>query len=363
MIPRMSRTSSIKQEKQRVAIGMSGGLDSSVVAALCVEQGYEVIGLTLHMFKEGSRCCSADDIERSRHVCDHLGIRHYVVNVVEDFQKTIIEPFIEGYARGITPSPCVWCNQHIKFGALHKRAVHIGCSYIATGHYVRVEKRNDGWHLYQARDSLKDQSYFLHRLSQEQLSRSLFPLEAWTKKEVAQYAEEKALPVSTSSKAESQDLCFVPETGHAPFIEQARPDLRKKGTIVDTSGKTLGTHSGFHHFTIGQRKGLNVATGSKMYVKRLENENNRVIIGPRKEVMDRECKIENIHWIMGSPASTQFTCETRIRYRHGAAPCHVTVLDDESIRIAFDEPQFAITPGQAAVMYKDAEVLGGGWIV
>lgn len=346
----------------RIGVGMSGGLDSSVVAALCLEKGYEVIGFTLHLFKEGSRCCSIEDVERSRRVCHHLGIRHYVINAVDLFQETIIDPFIETYARGLTPSPCVLCNQYVKFGILHRRALQLDCGHVATGHYVRIEERNGKWHLFQARDRKKDQSYFLHRLSQEQLSHCLFPLEGWTKQEVAVYAEQRGLPVSTSSKAESQDLCFVSDDGHGRFIEERRPELRRQGTITDSKGRPLGKHPGFHHFTIGQRKGLGVATGSKMYVKGIEARSNRVVIGGREEVMEKECMVDDLHWIAGAPPADAFSCNARIRYRHKAALCRVTVLASGRVQLLFAEPQFAITPGQAAVLYQGDEILGGGWI-
>jgi tRNA-specific 2-thiouridylase len=350
------------QNAGRVAVGMSGGLDSSVVASLLAEEGYEVIGLTLRMFREGSRCCSQEDIERSRRVCAHLGIRHYPVNAIELFEETIIRPFVEEYAGGRTPSPCVLCNEQIKFGILHDRARELGCTRIATGHYVRIEQQPDGWHLFRARDARKDQSYFLHRLSQAQLGRSLFPLAGWTKTEVARHAAERNLPVSTSSKAESQDLCFVTNNGHAVFAEQYRPELRREGPIVDAAGREVGRHRGIHHFTIGQRRGLRVAAAQRLYVKEIRPESNTVVLAGLAEVQGRRCRVEQVRWISGRAPASRFDGRVRLRYRHPAAEAAVALIGDDTAEVNFAEPQFAITPGQAAVFYAGDEVLGGGWI-
>ena len=341
---------------------MSGGLDSSVVAALLREQGHDVIGLTLHLFKEGSRCCSIEDIQRARRICDLLDIPHASINLVDEFEETIIRPFIDAYAAGRTPSPCVLCNEFIKFGALQERALQLGCSHVATGHYVRLEQRDDGWHLFRARDAKKDQSYFLHRLSQTQLAGSLFPLAGWSKTEVAAYAEQRQLPVSVSSKDESQDLCFLTDAGHVPFVEKYRPELRAPGPILASSGRRLGTHEGIHRFTVGQRKGIGVAAPERLYVKALDPVENRVIVGRRDEVFSATFDIDAMHWIAGAPPPLPFACAVRVRYRHEATACHIEPAADGRLRALLDEPQFAVTPGQAAVLYADDEVLGGGWI-
>jgi tRNA-specific 2-thiouridylase len=350
------------QPPARVAVGMSGGLDSSVVAALLAGRGFEVIGLTLRLFREGSRCCSQEDIERSQRVCHHLGLKHYSVNAIDLFDRRIIQPFVEEYLGGRTPSPCVLCNQHIKFGILQERALQLGCTHVATGHYVRLERRPDGWHLLRARDAKKDQSYFLHRLSQAQLGRSLFPLAGLKKTEVAQYAREKELPVDASSKSESQDLCFVSNDGHGALVEQYRPERRGEGPIVDGAGRRLGTHPGIHHFTIGQRRGLKVAAPHRLYVRRIQPETNTLVLGRADEVCDRSCRVRDMHWIAGAAPAAEFDADVRIRYRHPAARARVWVEDGGRLRLEFDEPQFAITPGQAAVLYAGDEVLGGGWI-
>ena len=348
-------------EVKRVAIGMSGGLDSSVVAALMVEQGYDVIGLTLHLFKEGARCCSLEDVQRSQRVCEKIGIKHFTLNAVDLFEDAIIKPFVEEYSRGRTPNPCVLCNQHIKFGILMKRAEQLGCSHMATGHYVRIEERDGLCHLFKGRDAKKDQSYFLHRLTQEQLSKCIFPLESWRKTKVAAYAEEKELPVSISSKEESQDLCFVSDDGYAAVVEKFRPELKKKGVVKNPAGKPLGYHDGYYRYTIGQRKGLGIAAPQPMYVKSLNPEENEVTLAPREEVQRTVFTAEEIHWV-AEPVTEDRTCLVRIRYQHKGMNAKVVVLSEDSVEVIFPEPQFAITSGQAAVFYDGDEVLGGGWI-
>lgn len=345
---------------ERVAIGMSGGIDSSVAAALLVDAGCEVIGLSLHMFKEGSRCCSIEDVNRARRVCDHLGIRHYVMNVVDDFRDAIVKPFTDAYATGTTPNPCIFCNRDFKFGALLRRARQLDCAKMATGHYCRVEQRADGFHLLRGRDGAKDQSYFLHRLSQDQLAGILFPLGNLTKPEVRAIAREKALPIEGAR--ETADLCFITAKGPAPLVESFHPEVARKGSIVTGSGKTLGAHQGIHHFTIGQRKGLGVAAGSPLYVKRLDPAANTVTLAPKEELFETACAVSDIHWTTPTPPRDGDTVEVKIRYRTKAAPATLRMLQATSARLTFLEPQFAITPGQAAVLYHGDEVLGGGWI-
>ncbi len=355
-------TSNSQNAPGRVDVGMSGGLDSSVVASLLKEEGHEVIGLTLHMFKEGSRCCSLEDVQRARRVCEHLDIRHYTVNAVELFAETIIKPFVDEYARGRTPSPCVLCNQHIKFGTLLDRARTLGCTHIATGHYVRKVKRDDGWHMYKGRDAKKDQSYFLHRLSQDQMEHSLFPLEGSKKDEVRAYAEERELPVSISSQSESQDLCFITAAGPAPFVEQYHPALKKPGPIMDVEGHVLGTHQGHHRFTVGQRKGIGVASTAPLYVKALNADENIVFVGFREQIRSDGCRVDDVHWIAGRAPDPDRDYAIRLRYRHRGVSSRFTETDAHTLHVRFSEPQFAVAPGQAAVLYDGNEVLGGGWI-
>lgn len=352
----------------RVAVGMSGGLDSSAAAAMLVDRGHPVIGLTAHMWRDGSRCCSPEDVRRAIRVAEFLKIPHYVIDAVEFFGERIVHPFVEEYARGRTPSPCVECNQVIKFGLLLRDALQMGCTHIATGHYARVEKRDDGlprsergFHLLRGRDERKDQSYFLHRLFQEQLARILFPLGEWTKKEVAAYAKKRGLPVEFTG--ESQDLCFVPEeSGYAAFLEKYRPQLKKPGAIVDTAGRQVGRHEGFYRFTVGQREGIGVGGPSRLYVKEVHPDTNVVVVGTRDEVVSEGCLVEDVHWISGSPLPDGASCQVRLRYRHRGAPAILHLRGEEKVEAVFESPQFAVTPGQAAVFYLGDEVLGGGWI-
>lgn len=359
-LPRMSNLEQ-NHRKGRVAVGMSGGTDSSAAAALLVDQGYEVIGLTAHMWKDGSRCCSLEDVERARRVCSFLDIRHYVVNAQELFAEKIVDPFVDAYASGRTPSPCIYCNAFVKFGFLMNRALQLNCDHLATGHYARVEKRDDNkYHLLCARDPAKDQSYFLHRLNQTQLAFLLFPLADMPKEQVKAYSRERGLPVVP--RGESQDLCFVEEGKLPEFVEQKDPSVIKRGEIHDQNGTVVGYHEGLHRFTVGQRGKLGIALGERMYVKRLDKKNNVVEVAPRPEVMKSECTLGDIHWICGKPPESELRCEVRPRYRSTGAMAVVKQSSGNKGTIVFDEPQFALTPGQAAVFYQDGEVLGGGWI-
>ncbi len=345
---------------RRIAIGLSGGIDSAVAAALLVDQGWEVIGFTLHMFKDGSRCCSLEDVERARRVCDHLGLRHFVMNVVDDFEEKIIRPFVEAYAAGRTPNPCIFCNRHFKFGALLQRAIELGCSHLATGHYVRLEQRADGFHLFRGRDPGKDQSYFLHRLTQEQIARCVFPLGDLVKTEIRRIAAEKNIP--TGGMRETADLCFITGKGPAPLIEKYHPEVRREGAIVDAAGHELGRHQGLHHFTIGQRGGLRVAAPHRLYVRELRPESNTVVVGERSSVMASGCGLSDIFWPCPSAPRGGREVTVRLRYQHPGVAATLKVDDSGGGILEFASPQFAVTPGQAAVFYDGDEVLGGGWI-
>lgn len=344
----------------RVAVGMSGGMDSSAAAALLVEQGHEVIGITGHMWREGARCCSLDDIDRAIKVCGCLGIRHYVVETGDFFSERIVQSFVSDYAHGKTPSPCIRCNQVIKFGVLLREGLRLGATHFATGHYARLEQRDGGWHVLRGRDRDKEQSYFLHRLFQEQLAHVLLPLGDWTKERAAAYAREKSLPVVPGS--ESHDLCFVSDEGYAIFLERHRPDLRKAGPVVDTKGNVIGQHDGFYRFTVGQREGVGVASGERLYVKEVRADTNTVVVGTREDVTRATCRVEDVHWISGKAPAENRRFDVQLRYRHAGAPSTVSLLQDNAAEVRFDEPQFAVTPGQAAVFYDGDEVMGGGWI-
>lgn len=356
----MSDRTRNERESTRIAVGMSGGLDSSVVAALLVEQGYAVVGVTAHLWREGSRCCSLDEVKRAIRVAEVLGIPHYVIDAIPMFGERIVHSFVTEYARGRTPSPCVQCNQVIKFGVLLRDAMELGCTHLATGHYARVGSLGGRWRLRRGVDVRKDQSYFLHRLFQEQLAHTMFPLGEWTKEQSVDYARKRGLPVAFN--AESQDLCFVPEEGYAAFLEKRRPDLRKEGPIVDTKGREVGRHNGYYHFTVGQREGLGVAAKERLYVKEVRAETNTVVVGAREDILREQCAVEDVHWISGAPPADGAECRVQLRYRHKAVPCRVRLAGEGRAQAVFGEPQFAVTPGQAAVFYADDEVLGGGWI-
>ena len=345
----------------RVAVAMSGGLDSSVAAALLVDEGREVIGLTAHMWKEGSRCCSVEDVKHAREVAWFLGIRHYVLNASELFNRDIVDPFVTEYLEGKTPSPCVTCNRKIKFGFLMTRAVQFDCSFLATGHYARVERTNGHYHLFKAKDRTRDQSYFLHRLSQRQLAHTIFPLADYVKEEdVRSYARRRSLPLTP--RKESQDLCFITNGQYSQFVEARSRDAGTTGAIIDQDGQELGTHEGIHRYTVGQRRGLGVASTKPLYVTRIDAQRKTVEVGPRESTMTQTCILQDINWISGYPSDTDRTFDLRIRYRHEAAPARIQKREDGSLQVNFLTPQFAVTPGQAGVIYDGDEVLGGGWI-
>jgi tRNA-specific 2-thiouridylase len=374
--------------KKRAAVGMSGGTDSSVAAALLVEQGYEVIGLTAHMWKDGSRCCSLEDVSRAQKVCAALGIRHYVVNAQDRFEEKVVAPFVSEYAAGRTPSPCIACNQFIKFGFLLDRAVQLDCDVLATGHYARLEERDGTFHLLRAVDRTKDQSYFLHRLSQKQLAHTVFPLGGWTKEEVKKWSVDHNLPIVP--RGESQDLCFVEEGMYPEFVEARVPEVKRKGRVLDNQGRQLAEHDGVHRFTVGQRGGTGVATGERVYVSRIDADKNEITLSPREGVMQSGCFVQDAHWIAGAfpdscrtrfpysgacaetqarrntdaacPTMKERTLTVQPRYGHRGAEAALEKISDTEFKVCFAEPQFALTPGQAAVVYDGDELLGGGWI-
>ena len=346
--------------KKRAAVGMSGGTDSSVAAALLVEQGYEVIGLTAHMWKEGSRCCSLDDVVRAQKVCAALDIRHYVVNAQDRFEKRVVIPFVEGYAAGITPSPCISCNQFIKFGFLLDRAAQLDCDVLATGHYAKIEERNGRFHLLRAVDPKKDQTYFLSRLSQRQLSRIAFPLGGWTKPEVKKWSNDHGLPIIP--RGESQDLCFVEAGEYAEFVEGRIPGVKKRGDVLDQDGQVIAEHEGIHRFTVGQRGGTGVATGKRVYVSKIDPQQNTITLLPRDQVMHSTCDVTETHWISGEVPDLGKSYSVQPRYGHRGAEATLEQTGEDRFRVHFNEAQFALTPGQAAVVYDGDEALGTGWI-
>lgn len=338
---------------------MSGGVDSTAAAIRLRQAGYEVVGLTIRMWK-GSRCCSLEDESRASDMARELGLDHVVVDAMEEFTRCVVEPFIDEYARGRTPSPCVVCNAVIKFAIGLEQARILGCSYFATGHYARVHRHNGRCRLLRGIFPEKDQSYFLHRLTQAQLQRALFPAGEISKAQARDLVRRYGLLEKV--KKENHDICFVPEGGYASFVEKYRQELKRPGQIVDRAGRVLGQHSGFHRFTVGQRQGLAIAAEERLYVVALDWRRNQVIVGPREAAMGRECRLERVNWILPEAPQEPIRCEVQLRHQHPPAPAQVIPQGPDTVKVLFDEPQFGIAPGQAGVMYEGEEVLGGGWI-
>lgn len=353
--------------KQRVVLGMSGGVDSSAAAALLLEQGWDVIGITLKLWPQDcvsraeDKCCGPQAVTDARSVAHKLGIPFYLVDEAEDFQKAVINYFAEEYKAGRTPNPCVMCNERLKFGNLINRAQQLGADFIATGHYARVERREDGCVLLRrGRDVRKDQSYFLFSLRQEQLRRVVFPLGELTKTDTRDTARHCGL--KTADKEESMEICFVPDKDYGRFLQQARLVEPHRGEIVDLHGHVLGHHDGIEFYTIGQRKGLGLSSPRPLYVVELDAARNRVIVGDESALERAEFRIERCNWIPFAEPPARFEALAKIRYNHPGTPATVTPHSDGTARVELHTPQRAITPGQACVFYQDDLVVGGGWI-
>lgn len=361
------------------AVAMSGGVDSSAVAAILVGRGSPVVGLTMQLWNQrrlpeldrdgarGQRCCSLDDVYDAKRVAQHLGMPHYVVNYEKRFEETVVQPFVEEYLAGRTPIPCTLCNNHVKFDPLLVTAREIGADRLATGHYARI-RRNEAsgrYELLRAADEAKDQTYFLWGLTQEQMSRTDFPLGELGKTQVREIARRAALPVA--EKAESQEICFVPSGNYVKFIdaylgERGESLPEEEGDLVTTSGDVIGRHRGVHHYTVGQRKGLGIAAGRPLYVVELDRASNRVVVGDDAELRSDVCEVRDVNWISFAALESPVRASVKIRHRHEPAAAMIEPLCDTSARVKFDQPQRAITPGQAAVFYSGDVVLGGGWI-
>lgn len=352
----------------KALIAMSGGVDSSVAAKIMVNEGYDCIGCTMKLHDNASEvanaektCCSLSDVEDARSVAIRLGMPYYVFNFQDDFKEKIIDKFIDSYKNGRTPNPCIDCNRYMKFDKLFERAKILGCDYIVTGHYVRIKEDENGvFHLLKAVDSTKDQSYVLYSMTQEQLAHAKFPLGGMPKTETRRLAEEGGF--INADKPDSQDICFVPDGDYAAVIEKYSGTKEKPGKFVDLNGNVMGEHKGITHYTIGQRKGLGLALKAPAYVQRLDVKNNLVILGDNESLFSRELTANDVNWISGKIPSEPVRCSAKIRYKHVEQPCTVFVTGPDTIKVVFDEPQRAITPGQSVVLYDGDDVLGGGTI-
>ena len=351
-----------------VVAAMSGGVDSSVAAAVLHDAGYHVVGLSLLLFPERDKgtgpsdCRTPESLQDARRVAALLGIPHVVLDCERQFARLVVEDFVHEYLAGRTPLPCAHCNSHLKFQAVLDRAAGLEVSHVATGHYARVEydQATDRYLLRRGRDRRKDQSYFLFSLTQEQLGRAVFPLGTWVKPDVRRFARERGLPVS--EKQESQEICFVPDGDYAAFVERHAPPADRSGVIVDTCGRVLGRHAGVHRFTVGQRKGLGVSSPGPLYVIEVNASSRTVRVGPRTALDRTALTASRVNWIAGSPPAHALAAAVQVRYRHAPARARVEPLDGGKVRVEFEDPQAAITPGQAVVWYDGDTLVGGGWI-
>jgi tRNA-specific 2-thiouridylase len=354
-------------ERERVVVAMSGGVDSSVAAALLLQQGYQVIGMMLRLWNESgredeNRCCTPDAMAQARRVAAILGIPFYVIDAQQIFFNTVVKNFLEGYAQSTTPNPCLVCNRHIRWEFLLQRALSMGACYLATGHYVRLGQNAQGrFEILRAHDEDKDQSYVMHVLNQEKLTHAKFPLGEYTKSQVRQRAQELGLPVA--HRPDSQDLCFLGDDGIRQFLVRNAPEMINPGPIQTRSGEQLGQHQGLAFYTIGQRKGLGLSTPDPMYVIEKDLRRNTLIVGRQDELGTRELIAVHINWISGSPPEAPFRAEVKIRYKATPAWGTITLLENERVHIHFDENLRDITPGQAAVIYNEDVCLGGGFII
>ena len=346
---------------------MSGGVDSSVAAALMAQAGHDVIGLSMQLYDQSGgdvrfgSCCTIDDLHDARRVAARLGIPHYIVNFEEEFGDHVVSNFVKEYAAGRTPIPCVHCNGDLKFATLAARAQGLGAELVATGHYARVEKddRTGTYLLKRGLDAAKDQSYFLFTLTQAQLAHASFPVGALDKHAVRNHARELGLPVA--DKPDSHEICFVPDGDHAAFVE-GRGGGGTGGVIRDLQGQAVGTHAGVHRFTVGQRKGLGLSSRVPLYVVGIDAGRETVTVGPRAALERRTVSASGVNWIAGSPPAGEIRVTAQIRHRHPEAPATAAAEDGDRVRLEFDLPQHAVAPGQALVMYDGEQVVGGGWI-
>ena len=356
--------------KKRVVIGMSGGVDSSVAAHLLLEQGYDVIGITMQIWQDKKEeeveveggCCSLSAVEDARRVCNNLGIPFYVVNFKEVFERTVIDYFVDEYFQGRTPNPCIACNKYVKFDALLNKAKALEADYVATGHYARIgfSEHYNRYIISKSATAAKDQTYVLYNLTQDQLKHILMPLGDYTKEQARHLARQ--LDARVAVKAESQEICFVEDNDYGRFLSERRGNEIKPGYFVDTKGNRLGTHKGIVHYTVGQRKGLGIALGRPMFVVEIIPEQNLVVLGDEKEVFERELIASDVNLIAYECLEKPIRLKAKIRYSAREADAEIVPLGKERVKVVFDEPQRAITPGQAVVFYEGDVLVGGGVI-
>jgi tRNA-specific 2-thiouridylase len=351
----------------RIVVAMSGGVDSSVAAALLAEQGHDVIGVSMQLYDqtEGQTgfgtCCTIDDLHDARRVAAAIGIPHYILNFESRFNEQVVSNFIREYGAGRTPIPCAHCNADLKFATLLDRARGYGADALATGHYARVDRAPDGSYcLRRGADASKDQTYFLFSLTQEQLALAAFPVGTLTKADVRAHAARLALRVA--AKPDSQEICFVPDGDYAAFIDRSAPELRRPGALVDAGGALVGRHEGVHRFTVGQRKGLGLSSTQPLYVLEIRPETAEVVVGPREALGRTQLTASHVNWVSGHPALDWTTVTAQIRHRHAPAAARVRATGERTAQLEFEEAQTAITPGQAVVFYDGDVVVGGGWI-
>lgn len=347
---------------QKILVGMSGGVDSSAAAVLLQQAGFECVGGTMKLYAAEGKCGSADDALDARAVAERLGMEHYVFDASQDFEKNVIQPFISVYEHGGTPNPCIDCNRTMKFGSMYQMALELGCDRIATGHYARIQQRSDGrWLLKKGLDENKDQSYFLYVMTQEMLSHTIFPVGELSKEQVRVLAEEHGL--INARKRDSQDICFVPDGDYESFIRRYTGKEYPAGDFVDENGRVLGQHRGMIGYTVGQRRGLGVSAKTPLYVCRKCIENNTVLLTENDALFSSELYANNINLIAIEHLLMPLRCKARIRYRHREQPAIVSQVGEDMLKVVFDEPQRAITAGQAVVLYDGDTVIGGGTIL